>query len=243
VSTEPPLAVGRAAPYFAGVFRHMKPQSLLRGAAKFAAVAIGAVALGAVVGLGLSELSGDNVASTPTGPAAPGTTQTTTKPARTTAKPARTATKPTRTTTKAAQPSPARTQTTPSPALPRVNIVSAILQPAATASGRSRRRARLSIRVEVVNRGDRRLTWPAPQLISGTTLMRVDPNAGGAAGALLKPLARGATATGELRFETVGDVTSRLQNARRARLRIAGRTVKVRVTIGAPAKSSGPPRP
>lgn len=211
---------------------------LLRGAAKFLAVAAIAAVLGVVLGIVLSELSGDdNVASTPTDvPTTAAERTTATTPTQTTARTQTSTTRTQRTT-------PPRTQTTPpstSANRPRIRVISAVLQPASTPRGRARQRARLTVRVRVTNRAAERLTSPAPMLLSGADLVGVDSNANDVAGPLLEPIAAGESATGELRFETAGEVTKRLTDVRRGRLRIANRTVAVRVTIGDPARSSGP---
>jgi hypothetical protein len=180
----------------------MRARLLLRGTGKFLAVAAVAVALGAVIGIGLSELSGDDVASTPTiGPTSP-----------------------------AQQTKTQGTAIFGSDKYP-IRVTSASLLSATSPSGRARKRARLVARVKVTNRGTKPLRWPRPKLISGKDRVPVDPNANGPAGALLKPLAPGATAAGELRFETAGNVTQRLSDTRRARVRIANQTIEMRVTI------------
>lgn len=206
----------------------LRVQLLLRSLAKFATVAAAAVVCGAALGIGLSEVLGPGEKRSPldartTGEQARGA-DTTTR--------AQTATQTQATATRA------RTMPGPSSDAPRVRVVSAVLLSATTRRSRARRRARLSVRVRVTNRDRRRLVRPAPTLLSGGARVRVDPHAAEAGGALLRPLVPGVTAAGELRFETAGEVTQRLSDERRARLRIAGRTVTLRVRIGGPAKST-----
>ena len=52
------------------------------------------------------------------------------------------------------------------------------------------------------------------------------------------PLAAGQARTVSLRFETAGAVTAELTSTRRARLRIAGRSVSFAVRIGQPLQRS-----
>ena len=113
----------------------------------------------------------------------------------------------------------------------RVAILSAVLHPAAGLSGQARRRARLSVGVNVTNRSDRSITLRRPELLAGATV-RVDPNAAAAAAGLLRPIAARSSARGVLRFETAGAVTERLTSTQRATLRIGGRTVALRIRIG-----------
>ena len=190
-----------------------RAQLLLRSLAKLAGVAAAAVVCGAALGLGLAEVLGPHEDRVGLG-------------AQTTARPQQATTTGDRTT-----PSPSSTA-------PRVRVISAVLFSATTSRSRARRRARLTVRARVTNPDGGRLTRPAPTLLSGEARVRADPRAAKVAGGLLEPLAPGATAAGELRFETAGAVTQRLSDARRARLRIAGRTVAVRVSNGGPAKST-----
>ncbi|MGH2840034.1 MAG: hypothetical protein ACRDKY_04325 [Solirubrobacteraceae bacterium] len=117
-----------------------------------------------------------------------------------------------------------------------VRIVSAILHPAGTARGRSRQRARLSVHARVTNGGARAVRFPPPRLETGTTLLAVDAHAGAAAGALLRPVPARSTADGVLRYEAAGAVTRRLTSGRRAVLRIAGRSIRLQLTLGSPAR-------
>ncbi|MDX6689298.1 MAG: hypothetical protein QOG15_755 [Solirubrobacteraceae bacterium] len=113
----------------------------------------------------------------------------------------------------------------------RVQVISAVLQRAHTARGRSRDRARLSVHVRVTNHGTSHLRDVNPALIS-VELVRPDPRARDTTGSLLRPIAPGETAGGRLRFETAGAVTRQLTSTLRARLRIAGRTFATGVEIG-----------
>lgn len=181
------------------------PGILFRGVLKFAVVVLAATAVGAGLGVGLAALSGDD------GPSpVPVTTSasTSTSPAQTTAA------------------TPAQGSRSP-----RVRVLSAVLFPSATASGRARRRARLSVRVRVTNRDSATLAAQDPQLLVDTRRISTDPRADSVAGPLLESLAPAASAAGELRFETTGAVTGRLHARPSARLRIAHRTVAVKITI------------
>lgn len=110
-----------------------------------------------------------------------------------------------------------------------VDVTSSVLEPATTDAGRARRRARVTVRV-AVSAGEDPLKLSTAFLVSGEDEIGFDPNARDAAGALLQPIDLGETARGELRFETSGDVTDRLTSTKRASLRIAGQTVRLRLT-------------
>ena len=122
---------------------------------------------------------------------------------------------------------------------PRDAPLRAVLLPAATASGKRRRRARVEVTVSLFNDTEReRPATAEPSLLSGDRRVHVDPSATAGAGGLLKPLPAGARASGVLRFETAGAMTDGLIERRRAQLRIAGKTLAVRITLGEP-----PPTP
>lgn len=180
---------------------------------------IAAGAVGAGVGFGLSALSGNSA-----GPAPAATTasrSTATRPA--------TSTQPRTTTTTSTT---AQTVTpVQGAATPRVQVLSAVLFPAATARGRARQRARVSVRVRVTNPDSTSITPPNPLLLNGTDRVGTDPRADSVAGALLKPIAGSASATGELRFEIAGAITQRLTQRPRARLAIVNRIVALKLTI------------
>lgn len=196
---------------------------VLRGLLKFLAVALAAGVVGAGLGIGLAELSGDD--ADPATPIAP-RPATETAPAQTTTAPTATATT-VRTTTAPAATTPTTTRPVRVSRTTRVRILSAVLYPASTRRGRARQRARVAVRVRLTSRSVKTLPAQAPTLIAGTARLRADRRATDVAGPLLRPLAPGKTATGELRFETTGSATRRLTNQRRARLSIAGRTVRV----------------
>jgi len=192
----------------------MTPDAMIRALLKFVAVVVAAGAVGAGVGIGLAALTGGEDDPSPAPQAAssaPGTATSST---------------PTTSTTPTRETAPAK------PALvPRVQVLSAVLLEASTASGRDRRRARVSIRVRVTNRGAETLDLEDPQLLAGDDRVSADPRAADGAGTLLKPLASDASATGKLRFETTGAVTERLTTEGSARLGIAGRSVAVKLEI------------
>jgi hypothetical protein len=214
------------------------PARRFRGLLKFVAAAIAVVIAAAIVGigigLGLSKVSGSDTggASLPTPSASPTTATTASTPA--TAATTATATS----TSTATAPEADTTPQSATPAdipqganVPRVRIVSAVLFPAATASGRARQRARISVRVRVTNRDSKTLTPPNSLLLTGSDRISVDTRADEAAGALLKPIAPSKTANGELRFEIAGTVTQRLTDKPRARLAIVNRIVALKITI------------
>ena len=120
----------------------------------------------------------------------------------------------------------------------KLKVVSAVLHPAATPSGRRRERARIGVRVQVENAGDRPLVPERPGLLAAGVAVRADPHI---PGARLPPLAAGESASVSLRFEVEGRVTRRVRSERRARLRAAGRTVPMTVRIGAPVAARDTP--
>ncbi len=77
---------------------------------------------------------------------------------------------------------------------------------------------------------DDKATLGTARLISGNDELTTDPKATEAAGDLLNPISAGKSATGELRFETSGALTTRLADQRRARLRIGDRSLPLRLT-------------
>jgi len=212
---------------------------ILRGLLKLIAVVVAAGVVGAGLGIGLSKLSGDDgspalapqtASSTPS--TATQRTQTAdTPPATRTQTTERTGTQTTTATTRTQTTSTTQTTGPRRTLVPRVQILSAVLYPAATESGRARQRARVSIRVRVTNRGADSLEPEAPVLIAGDDRVTADPRATELAGDLLEPLAPETSATGELRFEIAGAVTQRLTAQPRARLGIANRTVAVTIQI------------
>lgn len=173
---------------------------VLGGLAQLALVAIIAVGIGAVVGFGLSRLSGDDAHVAP-------------------------AVKPPLTPTQTAPPSARSVD---------VQVLDAVLHPASSASGQRRRRARLSVRIRAENQGRSAVTPARPVLIVGEVRTRTDSNADSPRTSMgsLEP---GAIVTVALRFEVAGDVTTRLTDARRARIRVAGRSRNITVKLGEPA--------
>lgn len=123
------------------------------------------------------------------------------------------------------------------PALPgssgvNVQIVSAILHPAGTARGRRRKRARLNVHMRLTNNSASTFTLGRVRLQLGSTLLDIDPLARKVAAPLLRPLPASATADGVLRYETGGADTQRLISKQLAALRVAGRIVLTKVTVG-----------
>ena len=192
----------------------MDPKLLLRGFGKFLAVVVAAGLAGAGIGIGLAELSGNDG---PTDPVLPTTTaQPTTAPAAGTQTTATTGTVATST-----------SPTKPVYRVPRVEVLSAELGPVSESTGR----ALAAIRVRVTNRGNRPLTIKTPALLSGDDELPLGLDAREGAGALLRPIAPAASATGVLRFSLPSAIAQRLTaTPAAARLRVANRTVTVELT-------------
>lgn len=118
---------------------------------------------------------------------------------------------------------------------PQITVVSSVLTRAASPAGTQSQRARLTVRLRVVNRTAKQLSIEDPRLLAGEERLRPD-----AGGRLLRgSIPAGARATGELRFETSGAATQALVSRARARLRIAGRTKRLQIEIGPPATPGG----
>ncbi len=189
------------------------PKALLRGLAKFVAVVVAAGLAGAGLGIALAKLSGNGGGATAELPVAASAT---------TATP--TATPPPETTTTAG------TQTTaPETATyraPRVEILSALIGPVSPSTGR----ALIAARVRVTNRGRRPLVIEAPALLSGRD--EVALNESKAPNPLIRTVTPGANASGMLRFTLSPEITQRLNANLAARLRIARRTILLKLTKG-----------
>lgn len=209
---------------------------LLRRLSKLTAVIVVAVAAGVALGIALSTLT-DGGSTTSTAKRLTSTTTSTNSAAA--ARSTATASEPkttstvqhakttTRGTTRSSRPGASRV---------RVHVVSTVLHRGLTAVARRRNRARLAVHVRVVNHGKRGIANVKPLLIARAAV-RANPAANDARGSLLRPVAPGSAAEGTLRFETAGAVTTRLVSTRRARLRIAGKTVRLTVQIGRPVRS------
>lgn len=212
------------------------PKTIFRGFGKFIAVAVVAAAVGAGIGVGLADLTSNDtstVAAAPatapvtpavppagaqTAPATPPVTSTTASTTATAAPPA-TSTTPTQT----------QTGATPAPGsrlVPRVQIASAVIGKQSTTT----QHARVTAQVTVTNRYDHRLVIQPPVLLSGSDQTPLDPDARRLAEPLLITLAPGQSATGTLRFTVSGDVARRLIASPHAQLKVAGRTVSLKLT-------------
>ena len=110
-----------------------------------------------------------------------------------------------------------------------VRVISAILHPSASSTGRRRHAARVSVHVRIDNRGSRRVTLPDPMLLTGGAGLSYDRRQ-----FTLGPLQPGAAVDARLRFEPRSAFTQRLVSDRDAQLRIAGRTIPLTLEIGTP---------
>lgn len=192
----------------------------LRGLLKLAAVILVAGAGGTALGIAIAALTGDD------GPPSVATEARTD-----TAKRAETAD----VTTSA----PAPPTTTPASSdqdllkQVRVTVGRAVLHPARTPSGRARQRARLGVRVTVINNGAERVVLARPSLLAAR--QRIPSNAAADAPATrLEAIAPGQAVKVTLQFETAGAVTQQLTSQKRARVLIARRSSPVTVTVGPP---------
>jgi hypothetical protein len=193
------------------------PRSLLRGLLKLVAVVAVAGVVGAGVGVGLAELSGDDaetasVAVAPATESAPETTAT--------AEPTRTAAP--QTTATAADPIP------PAPKfqIPLIEVLSAEFSTPSSGSGS----ATVTARVRVTNRNAQPFESDPPLLLAGGDRVPLDAAARSSAAELLRPVAANASAIGELRFALPSKVADRLTASPRAQLALARRTVDLELT-------------
>jgi hypothetical protein len=195
---------------------------------KLVAVVAAASLAGIGLGTGLAKLSGNSASPIPAAATttASGGDRSSTQPASTTA--AQTATEPGGTST-----APASTTTQPGvvqgTANPNadVEVLSARLGTPSNTNGHARLRAE----VRVTNRATTPLQITSALLLSGDDQVPLDAEAHEAAGALLKPIAAGASATGTLRFTTATAVTQRLLAKPVTHVRIADKTVEVQVKL------------
>lgn len=210
----------------------MRLRLLLRSLAKLLAVTVVAGAAGVGLGVGLSQLTGDDSTSSSADTSSLGSDVSA---ATSTGGDSPTTIDPDTTAGSSTQAQTTSRQRTAGPV--RVRVVASVLHRASTPTGRRSNRARLSVHVRVTNRGKRTIADAEPALVAGKRV-RADPSAGKTGRSLLRPIRPGSTADGTLRFETAGAVTARLVRARRARLRIAGRTATLKVRIGRPVRSA-----
>lgn len=185
---------------------------LLRGLVKLALVAVAAGGAGLLLGLGASAFSGGGGPPAAAG-GAPTTGQAGLGGAGTSSRPP------------AASPQPV-------PQI-QVSLVSAVLQPAATAQGRQRQRARLIVRVRARNGGNVRVTPGRPTLQAAGITQHTDPHAD-ATNPGLGSLRPGQTKLATLVFEVAGAVTAELTTGRGARVVVAGHSLSPAVTLGPP---------
>lgn len=208
---------------------------LLRGFGKLVAVVVAAGLAGTAIGIALAKVTGSEDSGTSVLPQAPSATsgRTSTPVPATPTQATAVAATPT-TVTAPARPTaatPPRTPPSTRSSRPRLQVLSAQLH-------RSRAGAGLvTVRVRVINRATRPLAVAAPVLLAGGDEMPRDSVRGSAARPLLKGLAPGSSATSELRFTTSSAVAERLTATPRARLRVASRSIVLRLA----ASSSGRP--
>lgn len=182
------------------------PKKQVRGAVKLAGVVVAAGLIGAGAGIGLAKLTGSDDSGAPQAVATSGPAATATATATVAA-----------TQTAATAGTPYRE--------PRFEVFSAQLATPDPATGR----ARVTARISVTNRNSYALRPRTPVLTSEGDEVTLDAGARDAAGPLLRPIDAGDTATGDLRFTLPAAVAQRVGAAGSARLRIAGRTINLRL--------------
>lgn len=201
----------------------MDSRMLLRGLAKLVAVVVSAGLAGALIGIGLSKLSGNS--GSDAGPGLAATTSAATASAAPTTTPAPETTTGTIPTAPTAGTSTTQTTTTASGGdyrVPRIQVLSAQI---ITATGKPR----VIAKIRVTNRATRPLTLPPPVLISISDKVPLDA-ARDQARPLLRGIAPGGSATGTLRFSTPAAIAQRLSANPGARLLIAKRTIVLKLT-------------
>jgi len=206
--------------------RQPRARAFLRGLIRFVALIAVAGGAGVALGAGLSQLAGDETA-TPSVSDEPTSGSTVLTGVATSVAP----------NPAPPPPPPAAATTTAAGPLGQVNVrvLGAILHPAATADGKRRRRARLTMRVRAVNESGGAVTIAAPVLAVGSVRIRTDAAAETAA-TRLGELAAGETKAVTLRFELQGEATEKVTIDRRARVVIAGRALAFRLRIGSPVE-------
>ena len=208
--------------------RRERTRLLLRGLAKLVGVAVVAGVVGVGLGVALAKLTGDDAPSTPDATASAGAS---TSAATTRAEATSPSTQTTARSTSDRATTPARL------AKVRVRVLDAMLRPARTPSGIRRQRARVTVRVRAENTGTTSVTLQRPAILAAGKTVKTDSSADspetnfGALGA-------GETRAVTLRFETAGEVTAQLTNQKSGRLRIAGRTIGLKIKVGPRIESS-----
>lgn len=226
---------------------HVHLGARLREFGKLLAVALVAGAVGVGAGVGVAQLGGADK-TTAEAPAV-ATSETSTSASATTDR-GKTATTATTATTGGGASTTGSSKTTTSGAEGndggaqgsrplRVQVVSAVLTPAGSESGRARRRARVTVRLRVANPSGQPSAPHDAALVVGDKEVPADPNAEEAAGGLLRPVPAKRRAIGELRFETAGKVTDTLMRTARAELRYGSLTRRLSIEIGPPAQPGG----
>jgi hypothetical protein len=199
---------------------------MFRGLGKFVVVAVVAALVGAAIGVGLAALTDSSdepaasvPATTAAAPAPSPATQT---------QPAAPPPPPPGETQTQTETEPPTTTATPAKLVgpvPKVRIASATIgEPAANGH------ALVTAKVTVTNRYSAALPSETPTLISDADQVPLDTAGKKAAGPLLNTLDPDASATGELRFTLPSAVARRLRTTPTAKLRIAGRTVAMKLT-------------
>ncbi|HEV2775778.1 MAG TPA: hypothetical protein VGV90_09325 [Solirubrobacteraceae bacterium] len=193
---------------------------LLHGLAQLTALVVVSIVGGVIVGFALTNLTSDDDAADVVGERRATTDASGASRAR------------------AGPTTSARESTAPNPLEQiDVRIISAVLQPAATPPGQRRRRARVSVHVQVENRGTRRVVPARPSLLAARQRVPTDPRAD-APKTRLGAIDGRDTVDVTLRFETKGAVTEQLVTQRRGRILVGGRSWPISVTVGRPATST-----
>jgi len=202
---------------------------MLRGFGKLIAIVAVAGLAGAIIGIGLAELTGDEDSTAPvataTTPAAPAVTQTVASVPVPVPVPV-TPTQATPAETKTTQ-----TSTTIEPGVPvrgfkvpRVEVLSAQIARLSNDGGTP-----VTVRVRVTNRRGRALEPEDPVLLEGPDAVPLDDEAKATAGAVRKALEPGETASGSLRFTVPSAIARRIRATGEAQLKIATRTITLKV--------------
>ena len=193
---------------------------LLRGFGKLIAIVVAAGLAGALIGIALAELTGGDDSSTPiasaTSTVAPAVTATVAPLTETQTTATQTQTQPTSTTIEPAAPVRGL--------VPRVEVLSAQIAPLSADGG-----TLVTVRVRVTNRRGRALSPEDPVLLVGPDAVPLDDGAKAAAGAVRKALEPGEPASGSLRFTVPSAIAQRIQASGKARLKIATRTINLRI--------------
>ena len=119
----------------------------------------------------------------------------------------------------------------------RVRVLDALLRMYAPPSGRYEQPSEMTVRLQIENLGEQRVTLERPTLGVGSVRIDADPEfEPGSPGGGLSPLETGESRSVSVLFALTGEATPKVVRDRRARILVAGQFVPMRVELRAPAR-------